>query len=421
MNRLNRIAIVTVTAASLSFTLAMPEIRAVVVDSAPTWPIPLDVPFAPPPIASLPAAGAAQPPAELIADPVTPAASCSGWYLENNYGGRWPAGSTWWEYQCTYQDAQYHNTCPGPACDAFCPTCYWQTRDWTDYFFWNGSEGVFYGEAYSDAVVYDSEDSYLSAFWWDGRTARWYSLAPRINSLTVYKVGDGFGLVSSSPAGIGCGDVCDATFDTGTIVTLTATPDASSIFFGWSGDCYGTDICHITMNRAHSAFALFGRIAVNAPPHATFTAACSALACTLDASGSIDTDGWIANYVWDFGDGSVPLVAGPLAGHTYAQAGTYVVTLTVTDNAGAGASGSNVVSPMTLSARGFKYRGANTVDLSWIGPSGMSFDLFRNGVKIATLGTTTHTDAVGRGSGSYTYKVCDAAGPTCSNAVTVGF
>lgn len=84
--------------------------------------------------------------------------------------------------------------------------------------------------------------------------------------------------------------------------------------------------------------------------------------------GYCPAGGWIASYLWDFGDGSVPLVAGPLAGHTYAQAGTYVVTLTVTDNAGAGASGSNVVSPMTLSARGFKYHGANTVDLSWISP-----------------------------------------------------
>ena len=53
---------------------------------------------------------------------------------------------------------------------------------------------------------------------------------------------------------------------------------------------------------------------------------------TFDASGSSDTDGTIVNYIWDFGDGSAG--TGMTTTHAYASVGTYVVTLTVTDNDG---------------------------------------------------------------------------------------
>ncbi len=36
------------------------------------------------------------------------------------------------------------------------------------------------------------------------------------------------------PTGINCGGTCSASYDSGTVVTLTATPDASSNFTGWS-------------------------------------------------------------------------------------------------------------------------------------------------------------------------------------------
>lgn len=52
----------------------------------------------------------------------------------------------------------------------------------------------------------------------------------------------------------------------------------------------------------------------------------------FDASESFDPDGTIISYVWDFGDGITG--AGAIVVHTYASAGEYTVTLTVTDNAG---------------------------------------------------------------------------------------
>ena len=60
----------------------------------------------------------------------------------------------------------------------------------------------------------------------------------------------------------------------------------------------------------------------------------SGLAVSVGGSGSFDPDGSIVSYVWDFGDGSDE-VSGATASYTYAEAGTYSVTLTVTDNRGA--------------------------------------------------------------------------------------
>ncbi len=52
------------------------------------------------------------------------------------------------------------------------------------------------------------------------------------------------------------------------------------------------------------------------------------------SSQSTDSDGTIASTKWDFGDGS-PEVSGVDATHTYAEPGTYTITLTVTDDDGA--------------------------------------------------------------------------------------
>src|SRR5439155_1293104 len=77
-------------------------------------------------------------------------------------------------------------------------------------------------------------------------------------TLTVSKAGAGAGTVTSSPAGIACGAACSAPFASGTAVTLTATPDASSTFTGWSGvRCPATGACAVTLNAATSVTATF--------------------------------------------------------------------------------------------------------------------------------------------------------------------
>jgi PKD repeat protein len=663
MSRVKWMVVLVVFAALVAGAPTAVETGAAVVNGAPVWPIPAGVPAGPPPIPALPAAGNTAPPADQIADPVRPAAVCGGWYLQSNYAGRWQAGSSWWEYQCNSSDYQYHNTCPGPACDLFCPYCWSETQEWTDYFYWDGSNAVFYGQLYSDSVLYDyqgydGEPPYVTTSWWDGPTAQWYLL--NAYPLTVSKQGSGSGTVTSSPAGISCGNTCFEIVDAGNSVALTATPDVSSVFAGWSGDCWGTGVCQVTMDQARSVIAIFrpkqftlsvatagtggglvyispgatgcracgqsfdigtsvtltpvpdasavftgwsgdcsgtgacqvtmdqdrsvtanfaqtgftltvakagtgsgqvsstpsgiacgsscqasfeaGRAVTltatpdassifagwsgdcsgtgscqvtmdqarfvtatfvpNAPPYASFTVTCTGLRCSFDGGGSADRDGTIAGYSWDFGDGSGG--SGKTAAHAYARSGSYTVTLTVTDNEAATATAAHVVAvtnaaptaafiiscsgltcsfdggassdndgtirsyrwdfgdgtsgagelvqhtygqprsysvglivtdndgatgtvsktfnPISLSARGYKQKGLAKVDLAWSGSSGASFDVYRNGGKIATVQASAYTDSLNtKGSGSYVYEVCALATSICSNQTTVIF
>ncbi|MHA2647799.1 MAG: choice-of-anchor J domain-containing protein [bacterium JZ-2024 1] len=68
----------------------------------------------------------------------------------------------------------------------------------------------------------------------------------------------GGGTVTSSPAGINCPGDCTEIYDTGTNVTLTATPDVDFQFENWSGDCSGNNpVITITMDTSKTCTANF--------------------------------------------------------------------------------------------------------------------------------------------------------------------
>lgn len=52
----------------------------------------------------------------------------------------------------------------------------------------------------------------------------------------------------------------------------------------------------------------------------------------FNASASTPDGGYITNYTWDFGDGNITAVTGPIVTHRYTMAGTYNVTLSVEDS-----------------------------------------------------------------------------------------
>ena len=81
--------------------------------------------------------------------------------------------------------------------------------------------------------------------------------APQTFELTLSKDGTGTGTVTSNPAGIDCGATCSASFNSGSVVVLTATPANGSTFAGWSGGCTGTGGCSVTMDQARSVTATF--------------------------------------------------------------------------------------------------------------------------------------------------------------------
>jgi hypothetical protein len=72
--------------------------------------------------------------------------------------------------------------------------------------------------------------------------------------------------------------------------------------------------------------------AANAAPHATFSFSCTGLDCDYTDS-STDSDGNVTGWSWDFGDGSHASAQHP--SHSFSTAGTYTVSLMVTDNDGA--------------------------------------------------------------------------------------
>ena len=84
----------------------------------------------------------------------------------------------------------------------------------------------------------------------------------------------------------------------------------------------------------------------NQLPNAAFTSTVNGMTVDLDASTSSDPDGSVASSYWDFGDGTTG--TGTTVSHTYANEGTYDVTLSVLDNQGAldtATSAVTVVSP----------------------------------------------------------------------------
>lgn len=75
-------------------------------------------------------------------------------------------------------------------------------------------------------------------------------------SLTVNRTGSG--TVTSEPSGIDCGTACNANFDDGATVTLTATAGAGHRFSGWGGACSASGAtCTLTMNSDQSVVSTF--------------------------------------------------------------------------------------------------------------------------------------------------------------------
>ncbi len=79
--------------------------------------------------------------------------------------------------------------------------------------------------------------------------------------VSVATSGPGGGTITSSPAGIDCGATCGASFDSGTALTLTCSPDATPYLgyalTGWSGPCTdtGPGTCDFSVDSAASVTA----------------------------------------------------------------------------------------------------------------------------------------------------------------------
>lgn len=107
----------------------------------------------------------------------------------------------------------------------------------------------------------------------------------------------------------------------------------------------------------------------NPPPTAAFSKTCTELRCTVDGTASSDPGGSIASYAWTFGDGGTASGATPAA-HTYAAAGSYPITLTVTDNEGATGTTTQTVevAPAPPPASNLGFVGQNQASVQSLNP-----------------------------------------------------
>ena len=108
-------------------------------------------------------------------------------------------------------------------------------------------------------------------------------------ALSVERVGTGTGRVSGS--GIDCGSTCTVQLYAGSHVTLTATPDAGSVFSGWSGACSGTADCVVDVTADTSVTATFTRrydLVVSTAGAGTGTVSGNGIDCATTCSQSYD-------------------------------------------------------------------------------------------------------------------------------------
>lgn len=161
----------------------------------------------------------------------------------------------------------------------------------------------------------------------------------------------------------------------------------------------------------------------NEGPMAGFTSSCTNLSCTF-TDQSTDSDGGIVAWSWTFGDGGSS--SGQNPSRIYSTAGSYSVTLTVTDDDGATQQHSAPVtvsapppppSNITLTISGRVDSEKHYITHLWSGATGASVNLYRNGKLINnTPNDGRHTTAHRYdGTATWRVKICETGSTTaCS-------
>ena len=179
-------------------------------------------------------------------------------------------------------------------------------------------------------------------------------------TLTVTESGAGTGTVASTnpPDNILCPSTCSASFNAGTVVTLSATPNSGSLFAGWSGACTATSgTCMVTMSQAQSVTAMF----IQSGGGITFTSTTlPAGAVTVPYGADIQVTGGTQPY--SFAATGLPTgfsidakasgnaAAGHVLNNAPQTAGTFTFNVTVTDSTTPTPLTGNAVVSVTIAA-----------------------------------------------------------------------
>ena len=196
----------------------------------------------------------------------------------------------------------------------------------------------------------------------------------------------------------------------------------------YAGD--GTYTVELSVTDDAGATATLSRdvtvTSTNSAPTAGFTSSCNRLSCGFTDTSS-DSDGDVVAWSWDFGDGATSTVRNP--SRVYAGAGTYQVTLTVTDDGGTSQQHTvpvTVTAPpaITLTATSREDATTQYMMLRWSGATSSRIDVYRNGVKLANVTENDGKHTVTKkttAAATYVLKVCESNTSVCSNEVTLVF
>ena len=164
----------------------------------------------------------------------------------------------------------------------------------------------------------------------------------------------------------------------------------------------GLDPC-VPGSTTYGPVTVSGPPPANQPPVASSTVTCSSLSCSFSGTGSTDPDGTVVRYDWSFGDGSTG--TGATVSHTYADAGSYQVTLTVTDDRGATGSTTRTVSVQQPTGSTINFvgvRSSNTTTKTATVPVPAGVAAGDGLLLMETVASTTITAAAPTGAGSWT-------------------
>lgn len=166
---------------------------------------------------------------------------------------------------------------------------------------------------------------------------RWLAVVNNFDStLGVYAVSSG-GTLAETDCDVSTGGAApwDVAFSPDSRFVYTPNYYSNSLAaFAVDSDGLADPLSGSPYTVAAGGFPFSLAIQPNQGPTASFAQSPETLTVGFDAGASTDTDGTVANYHWNFGDGVTVTTNSPQATHRYPNYGSYTASLTVVDNEG---------------------------------------------------------------------------------------